>query len=264
MTAPGSARSLLYLHKKMQFKPSPGLSISLIAIAIAFVWLGNWQLERRAEKQNLLDQFENAPMLSMEKALQQDNRFSRVQAYGRFDDTRHVLLDNKILNGRAGVHVLTPFVLNNGTTVLVNRGWLPLPPDRRHLPPVPTEHSLRTINGILKKPTTDGPRLGKPDELVTDEWPQLVTYLELETVSDALGAPLSPWLLQLDPAEPGGFEGRQWKAAVMGPEVHAAYAFQWFALSLATMIIWLTLGVRRAQQRQQSSKDLSQSKPDQQ
>ncbi len=189
-------------------------------------------------------------MLSIEQALKQDKRFSRVQAYGHFDDTRHVLLDNKILNGRAGVHVLTPFMLKSGVTILVNRGWLPLPPDRRHLPPVPTEHSMRTINGILKKPTTDGPRLGKPDELVADEWPQLVTYLDLETVSDALGTALPPWLLQLDPADSSGFEGRQWKAAVMGPEVHAAYAFQWFALSLATMIIWLTLGVRRAQQQQ--------------
>lgn len=245
---------LLYLFKKMQFKPSPGLSVALIAIAAAFVWLGNWQLERKEDKQSLLDQFENAPRLSIEEALKQDYRFSHVQAYGHFDDTRHVLLDNKILNGRAGVHVLTPFILHNGTTVLVNRGWLPLPPDRLHLPPVPTEHSLHTINGILKKPTTDGLRLGKPDELVTDKWPQLVTYLKLETVSDALGMPLAPWLLQLDPADPGGFEDRQWKAAVMGPEVHAAYAFQWFALSLATMIIWLTLGVRRAQQ-QQSSKD---------
>jgi surfeit locus 1 family protein len=234
----------------MQFKPSPGLSVALIAIAAAFVWLGNWQLERRGEKQSLLDQFENAPMLSIEEALKQDYRFSHVQAYGHFDRKRHVLLDNKILNGRAGVHVLTPFILNNGTTVLVNRGWLPLPPDRMHLPAVPTDHSLRTISGILKKPVTDGLRLGERDELVTDQWPQLVTYLELQTVSGALDTPLTPWLLQLDPAEPGGFDGRQWKAAVMGPEVHAAYAFQWFALSLATMIIWLTLGVRRAQRRQ--------------
>jgi surfeit locus 1 family protein len=234
----------------MQFKPSPGLSVSLFAIAIACAWLGNWQLQRKVQKQILFDQFENAPMLSIELALKQDKRFSRVQAYGHFDDTRHVLLDNKILNGRAGVHVLTPFMLKSGVTILVNRGWLPLPPDRRHLPPVPTEHSMRTINGILKKPTTDGPRLGKPDELVADEWPQLVTYLDLETVSDALGTALPPWLLQLDPADSSGFEGRQWKAAEMGPEVHAAYAFQWFALSLATMIIWLTLGVRRAQQQQ--------------
>jgi len=236
----------------MQFKPSPGSTVSLFAIALVCIWLGTWQLEREEEKIILFDQFENAPMLSIEGALKQDKSFSRVQAYGRFDDSRHVLLDNKIHNGRAGVHVLTPFSLGNGDTVLVDRGWLPLPPDRRHLPPVPTDPSARTISGMLKRPTTDGPRLGKPDELVTDEWPQLVTYLELKTVSDALGTPLLPWLLQLDPADPGGFEGRQWVAAVMGPEIHAAYAFQWFALSLATMIIWLTLGFRRAQQQQSS------------
>ena len=249
MIEPGSDSPLIISnqsgYKEMQFKPSPGLSISLSAIAVAFLWLGNWQLERKEEKQLLFDQFENAPILSIEEALQQDKRISRVQAYGRFDDKRHVLLDNKVLNGRAGVHVLTPFVLKNGTTVLVNRGWLPLPGDRRQLPAVPTEHSFRTINGILKKSTTAGLRLGKPDELVTDEWPQLVTYLDLETVSDALGTHLPFWLLQLDPADSGGFEGRQWKAAVMGPEVHAAYAFQWFALSLATMVISVTLGVRR-------------------
>ena len=234
----------------MQFKPSPGLSVSLFAITVACLWLGNWQLERKEEKLVLFDQFENAPLLSIEVALKQDQHFSRVEAYGHFDDTRHVLLDNKIQNGRTGVHVLTPFFLNNGATILVNRGWLPLPPDRRTLPPVPTVKSVRTINGILKKPGTDGPRLGQPDELVTDKWPQLITYLDLETVSDALDTPLHPWLVQLDPAEPGGFEGRQWKAAVMGPEVHGAYAFQWFALALATIIIWLTMGVRRAQQHQ--------------
>ena len=227
----------------MQFKPSLGPSVILIAIAVVFAWLGEWQHERENEKQILFNQFENAPMLNIEQALNEDQSFSRVQAHGHFDDTRHVLLDNKILNGRVGVHVLTPFVLTNVPTVLVNRGWLPLPRDRRHLPPVPTEGSLRTISGILKKPTTDGPRLGKPDELLTDEWPQLVTYLDLETVSDALGTPLSPWLLQLDSADTNGFDGRQWKAAVMGPEVHAAYAFQWFALALATLIIWLTAGL---------------------
>jgi hypothetical protein len=104
----------------MQFKPSPGLSVSLIAIALGCVWLGNWQLERKEEKQILFDRFENAPMLSIEQALKQDGRFSRVQAYGHFDDTRHILLDNKIFNGRAGVHVLTPFILKSGITILVN------------------------------------------------------------------------------------------------------------------------------------------------
>ena len=236
----------------MQFKPSSGLSVSLLTIAAACLWLGNWQLEREEEKQILFEQFENAPTLRIEQALKQGRQFSHIQAYGHFDDTRHVLLDNQILNGRTGVHVLTPFILENGTTILVNRGWLPLPPDRRQLPAVPTDQSLRIISGRLKQPATDGPRLGKPDELVSDEWPQLVTYLEMKTVSDALGTNLPPWLIQLDATDSGGFKGRQWKAAVMGPEIHAAYAFQWFALALATVIIWLSLGIRRAKQHHNS------------
>jgi surfeit locus 1 family protein len=234
----------------MQFKPSLGLSVSLFAIAVACMWLGNWQLERKEEKRILFEQFENAPTLRIEQALKQGTQFSHVQAYGYFDDRRHILLDNKILNGRAGVHVLTPFILKNDTAVLVNRGWLPLPRDRRHLPEVPTDPSLRIISGRLKKPSTDGPRLGKPDELNPDEWPQLVTYLEMGAVSDALNTDLPPWLIQLDSTDSSGFDGREWKAAVMGPEVHAAYAFQWFALSLATLIIWLSLGIRRAKQQE--------------
>ena len=230
----------------MRFKPSPGLTVALIAIAVACAWLGNWQLTREEEKRVLFDQFENAPTMRIEQALKQGRQFTHITAYGHFDGARHILLDNKVLNGRAGVHVLTPFILKSGTTVLVNRGWLPMPPDRRHLPAVTTDQDLRIISGRLKKPTTDGPRLGKPDELVPDEWPQLVTYLEMKTVSGALGTNLAPWLILLDPTDPGGFEDRQWKAAVMGPEVHAAYAFQWFALSLTNLIIWISLGIRRA------------------
>ena len=55
----------------MQFKPTLGLSVSLIAIAVVFACLGQWQLERKDQKQNLFDQFNNAPMLSIEQALQQ-------------------------------------------------------------------------------------------------------------------------------------------------------------------------------------------------
>ena len=34
----------------------------------------------------------------------------------------------------------------------------------------------------------------------------------------------------------------------MEPAVHGAYAVQWLALSTATLIIWITLGLRRGQQ----------------
>ncbi len=229
----------------MPFKPSLGLTIALFAIGLLFAWLGNWQLDRQQQKQQLFDQFEQAPLMAVEQALRKEQGFARVQAFGHFDARRHVLLDNQVLNGRAGVHVLTPFFVNNGTTILVNRGWLPMPPDRLTLPLVPTEPAQRTIAGILRKPSTGGHRLGDPDVFTRDQWPQLVTYLDLASVAMALDAPLEDWLLQLAEDDPAGFAGRQWKAAVMEPRVHRAYAFQWFSLVLATFIIWLTMGVRR-------------------
>jgi len=232
----------------MQFKPSLGLTVALLLIGMLFAWLGLWQLDRQEEKQLLFDQFENAPSMAIEQALKRTEGFSRVEAYGHYDEQLHILLDNKILNGRVGVHVLTPFVLVDGRMILINRGWLPLPPDRRELPPVYTDPAPRVIAGIMKKPATGGPRLGDPDVLVRDRWPQLITYLDLDSVGSALEATLEPWLLQLDDDDPTGFDGRQWKAAVMEPQVHRAYALQWFSLMLATIIIWVTLGIRRGQQ----------------
>ena len=229
----------------MYFRTSIKLTLVLLALALLFARLGWWQLERKTEKQLLFEQFGNGPLLSIEQALERGEKFARVEAYGRYDPLHHVLLDNKILNGRAGVHVLTPFTLGNGTGILVNRGWLPLPPDRRSLPEVDTDDSMKTISGILNKPSTGGPRIGEPDVLVMDRWPQLITYLDLDSVSAAMDKSLEPWLLQLEPEDESGFEGRQWQAAVMGPEVHGAYALQWFSLAAAAFIIWITLGVRK-------------------
>lgn len=231
----------------MYFRPSFKLTLILIALAAVFLRLGLWQLDRKAEKSALFERFENAPSLDLQTALEREQDLALVEGYGRYDPSRHILLDNKISEGRAGVHVLTPFRLHDGSWVLVNRGWLPLPPDRRSLPEVPTDSSARTISGRLVSPVAGGPRLGEADSLVTDRWPQLVTYLDLADVGTALGLSLHPWIVQIDVDDATGFGDRRWKAAVMAPPVHGAYAVQWLALSAATLIIWITLGFRRGE-----------------
>jgi len=129
--------------------------------------------------------------------------------------------------------------------LLVNRGWLPMQSDRRQLPEIPTSPDKQLISGMLRKPTTGGPRLGGADRLVTDHWPQLVTYFDHDVISGALEEPLEGWVLLLDPDDPSGFEDREWQPATMAPAVHRAYAWQWFSLAVATLIIWLALGFRR-------------------
>lgn len=229
----------------MTFRTSVKLTVLLLVLAVLFGRMGAWQLQRKAEKQALFDQFANAPVMSVEQALDQEQLFAKVRATGRFDANRHILLDNQILNGRAGVHVLTPFQLQGGRTILVNRGWLPLPPDRSALPPVPTDPRQRSVEGRLNRLPSQGPRVGEADVLDTGAWPQLVTYFDRQPAEGALGLELEPWLIQLDARQDGGFEGRQWKAAVMEPKVHGAYAVQWFGLMTAAIVIWIVLGFRR-------------------
>jgi cytochrome oxidase assembly protein ShyY1 len=152
----------------MFFKTSARLTLPLLVLTLVFGRLGLWQMERMSEKEELFQQFENAPLLTIEQALAREQRFARVEAFGRYDARRHILLDNRILNGRAGVHALTPFSMENGTTLLVNRGWLPMPPDRLSLPAVPTPEAALTIRGRLNRMPLDGLRIGEADVLTAD------------------------------------------------------------------------------------------------
>jgi surfeit locus 1 family protein len=230
----------------MRFKPSLPLTLTLLVLAAGFARLGLWQLERQGEKSDLYARFENAPELDIDTALKRQETFARVNATGTFDVRRHILADNRIHKGRAGVHVLTPFRLEDGRLLLVNRGWLPLPPDRRSLPEVNTRPDRQGIRGILVPPPGKGPQLGEADRLDPDRWPQLATYPDREAIAAALGEPLLPWTIQLDRDDPNGFAGRDWRAAVMPPQTHGAYALQWFSLAIAAVVIWLLLGFRRA------------------
>lgn len=237
----------------MRFRPSFKLSLILITLAAVFLRLGLWQLDRKAGKDALFERFESAPAMTLEAALEGGTEFARVEALGRYDPERHLLLDNRIWNGRAGVHALTPFRLGDGRLLLVNRGWLPLPADRSRLPDVPTEPAPLTIHGRLVPPPAAGPRLGEPDVLSGDRWPQLATYFDLAAISAALAEPLEPWIVQLDADEASGFGDRQWTPAVMEPSVHGAYAVQWLALCAAALAIWIVLGLRRGQHLAQRS-----------
>jgi cytochrome oxidase assembly protein ShyY1 len=73
----------------------------------------------------------------------------------------------------------------------------------------------------------------------------LITWFDAAVIEQALGEPLPHRIVLLDSRHDAGFEGRDWSPAVMPAATHGAYAFQWFSLALAALIIWLILGFRR-------------------
>jgi surfeit locus 1 family protein len=234
-------------------RPSLLSTVVLGLLVAVFLRLAFWQWESKTEKELLVAQSEMAPELPLADALAGAVRYAKVTASGRFDP-RSLLLDNRVFRGQAGVAVLTPFHLADGGVLLVDRGWLRMPPDRLQLPEPRSPAGTITIQGTLNTPPAPGLRLGEQDELAGDDWPKLMTYLDLAIASRRLDTELLPWIIQLDAADPHGFENRQWPVATMTPEKHGAYAVQWMALAGTAVAAWIALVRRRKRNHPETGK----------
>ena len=125
--------------------------ITAIFVAV-FVSLGNWQLSRAEEKTvqyELLEQYAKQPPLSL-PALSvklSDYQYREIEILGEYLNDLTIYVDNKIYQGRAGYHIVTPFkVKNSKLLVAVNRGWIPVGDDRRILPAVRPEQGEKKNN----------------------------------------------------------------------------------------------------------------------
>lgn len=237
------------------FRPSVGGTLATVAGLAVFVSLGLWQLERAAEKRELLareaQRGEEAALRALPGTgpLSESELYARAELTGRYEADRQVLLDNMTLDGRVGYQVLTPLRLDSGERVLVNRGWVAGGTSRADLPEVDVPEGPHRVSGRLVHLPRPGLRLGDSDPGEPgDPWPRVLLYPTVEVLRTALGEPVPDYQLQLDPAAPHGYE-RRWEIMTMEPERHIGYAVQWFAFAAVLMAIWFILTLRRGRSR---------------
>jgi surfeit locus 1 family protein len=223
----------------------------MVAVLLpVFLVLGFWQLERAEEKRQLQREYDrraSAPTVEVAPDPQpvEALQFYRVRARGRYEPGYQVLLDNRVHQGRAGYHVITPLKIEGGEVrLLVNRGWVPLENDRRDLPPIPVPEGIQEITGIATVPAEKVFSLGDPTP-ISLRWPQVWQHMDMRRYASLVPFPLQPVVVLLDPKIPGGYV-RAWQRLDSGIAVHQAYAVQWFALAAALLGGYLYFGLRRA------------------
>lgn len=226
------------------------ITVAVVAVAALFAGLGLWQLQRAEEKQRLFEDFRSraeAPAVDWQQLRGADPELAhrRIEVTGSFWKERQILRDNRIHEGRAGYHVLTPFIpLGAGAALLVNRGWVPWGPTRQELPRIDTPGETLTLSGTLTLPDRRTLVLG-PEEPHGGTWPRVVQAIDFDELSGALGRELLPFVVRLDPDQPGGFV-RDWRPFYgIGPDKHRAYALQWFTFA-GLMVVLSALVARRA------------------
>lgn len=216
--------------------------VAAVLVIVMCARLAAWQFDRADEKRELLAAWESAPATELDRDAEDGPAYGRIRATGRFDTRRHVLLDNQIRGGRSGVHVFTPFRPDEaGALWLVNRGWHPLG-DRNAPPPqIDTPDGSLELSGRLVEPPRVGRQLGEARALDADQWPNLVTYLDLERVASVFEAPLAGRVVLLDPGHPAHLTGDEWRPVNFGPDRHLAYAWQWITMAVVVFVIWIAL-----------------------
>jgi surfeit locus 1 family protein len=236
------------------FRPSLWPTLATMALLPVLVALGQWQLERAAWKQGLVDAHAariSEPAQPLQRVLissGDDLEYRQVTAQGVYDLDHQLLLDNQIYRGAAGYHVLTPLHLegaeSGGDWVLVNRGWVPLGESRSQLPTVTGPAEQIVLHAMIKRPPAKafGP---EAVESPVTSWPQVIQQLEVGPIGERLGRPLLPLVLLLDKADPGGFV-REWQPVYgITPDKHRAYAAQWFTLALVLLLIYVGVNTHR-------------------
>jgi len=207
-----------------------------MALAL-FVSLGFWQLDRAAEKEAMQALFSNeAPYRELGR-IGETVPFERVEARGRLLADTQVLIDNIVRNGRLGYFVITPLEVSPGEPLLlVNRGWAEKLSVENESALLEVSDERGPIRGRVGNLPRVGIRGGGAFESSGSGWPKVAVYPTPEEVAAELGREVLPWLLLLSPDDPRGFY-RDWQPDQSGPMMHYGYAFQWFAMAAAVVVI---------------------------
>ena len=234
---------------KRGFAPTAAFTVLALLAALVFVRLGLWQWHRGVERTAERTRFERGAAQLIElgtRAATQVPLYQRVSVRGQLDGAHQFLLDNRTWQGRAGYEVLTPLERTGAPALLVNRGWVPFPGTRAELPEVgvaavaPVELTGRLA--LLPSPGLAGGRAA-PDARAA--WPKVTSYPDMGQLAAALGAPLEPRILLLDPQAPFGYL-REWRPPGPQPLRHYSYAIQWWAFAVLTLVVWALTSRRRA------------------
>src|SRR5438045_9513190 len=115
----------------LHFRPLWKFTALMLPLCLACIALGVWQLERLQWKLALIAQVERnlkAPPISADKALAlgtQGAQYRHVALIGRFDHSKEAYAFATGEGGAPVYHVITPFTLNDGRVLLVDRGSVP-------------------------------------------------------------------------------------------------------------------------------------------
>lgn len=228
-------------------------AVLMLLLAGVCVWLGNWQMQRLGEKEALIaavDDRLNADPVPAPGAEQWPTldtealNFQPVSLTGAFRYNQTVTVFTSLGDARGpasgpGYWVVTPFVLTDGGTVFVNRGFVPAEFQETAVTDAEGDENQVTITGLLRPSEAAGFMTPQADSSNRIEWVR--NSARLAAMVDPALAPFAPFYVDL-PAGPPGELPQGGETIIEFPNNHLGYAYTWYGFALVAVVMlgfWL-------------------------
>lgn len=222
--------------RRLRFLLRPGwLAVAAVVALFAylcFTVLAPWQLGKNtstSHRNDLINQSVDAEPVALEELLTptgfaDDDEWRRVVATGVYESDKEVLVRLRSIREQPAYEVITPFRLDSGETILVNRGYV-LPVQGTQPPtiePAPTgevtlDARIRRAEGTSREPIEEAGHIQ-------------VYNINPDQIGTALSVTPVQGYLQLDDAQPGGLGVIELPQTDSGP--YLSYGLQWLAFGI--------------------------------
>ena len=225
----------------------------------SFIGLGMWQKsryhERKAENAVIKIAMDVAPVPiegvdAVGATVPKSERWKQVTLTGAFDTAHQFLARNHQVSGNPGFWVITPLTLSDGTSVLVNRGWIPtVQSDQQQSPPIPAPPAgTVAVTARLQMSETKG-NTGIRD-ITSGLPPGQISLVNTESMAAKTGLALRGGyaeVISTQPADSPQITPVDQPSLDMGP--YLSYWFQWWLFGVIAIGGWITIIRREAQHR---------------
>jgi surfeit locus 1 family protein len=212
----------------------------MLAVGVACIVLGAWQLDRLEERRTAnavqAARFEQEPIPLQELVAAAGGdldslEYRRTTFTGTFDPSQEVLVRSQVRDGRAGFDVVTPMV-GSGATALVNRGWVPLEFDEAPVTAAPPPAESVGVVGVVRP--SEAATATSPDD---GSGSATVSRVDIPLLEERLGIELLPVYLEVI----GEASATQLPIPAPAPDFsdegpHLNYAIQWFSFAVVAAV----------------------------
>ena len=233
-----------------KYRFSPGLIMTVLTFSLAYIMLslGQWQLSRAQYKDNLQQKIaerQNKPAIDYKQLPYEESErlYLPVRLVGLYDREHSILFDNRVVDSVVGYDVFTPFKLVDGTTIVINRGFIAQGISRQVLPEFDTPDEKVVIEGLMEKVPSKGLILSD-NVHQSNQWPTVMQYIEIDELETKLNTRLMSMVVRLAENGPGGLKYHQ-PVVNLNSAKNKGYAFQWFAMMSAVLSLYFVVNTKK-------------------